>query len=79
LQVSLHSLDPEAWAVLLEGVALRHLLIHANGIVDSKHLAAVPTSKFQLGQHVHVGRSEAESMVRAAETLSRALLIAISQ
>jgi hypothetical protein len=77
LGVSLEGLDGQAWPALLDAAALRHLLTHANGIVDEQYLTAVPASRLQLGQRVHVGRAEAESALNAATSLAQALLAAL--
>jgi len=71
LGVSLEGLDGKAWPGLLDAAALRHLLTHANGIVDAKYLKAVPASGLRLGQRVHVGRTEAESALNAATSLAQ--------
>jgi hypothetical protein len=49
------------WPALLDAAALRHLLTHANGIVDEQYSTAVPASRLKLGQRVHVGRAEANA------------------
>jgi hypothetical protein len=77
LGVSLEGLDGQAWPALLDAAALRHLLTHANGIVDEQYLTAVPASRLQLDQRVHVGRAEAESALNAATSLAQALLAAL--
>lgn len=78
LHVPLDGLDSEAWAALLNAGALRHLLTHANGIVDLKYLQQVPGSRFQIGQRIHVGRQDAEKVLDAATALSQALQAALT-
>lgn len=77
LGVSLEGLDGQAWPALLDAAALRHLLTHANGIVDEQYSTAVPANRLQLGQRVHVGRAEAESALNAATSLAQALPAAL--
>jgi hypothetical protein len=79
LGVSLEALDDQAWPVLLDAAALRHLLTHANGIVDERYLTAVPASQFQLSQRVHVDRAGAESALNAATSLAQTLLAAVDR
>jgi hypothetical protein len=77
LAVALSNLDSNAWAVLLEGSALRHLLTHQNGIVDERYLHAVPDGPFAIGQRIHVSREVSESILDAATTLADRLLAAL--
>lgn len=78
LQVPLDVLDVPAWATLLDGTALRHVLTHSNGVVDAKYLLAVPTSPYQVGQRVHVSRADAVATLDAATVLGQALLAALT-
>jgi hypothetical protein len=74
LGFALNQLDPEAWRMLLDGAAMRHLLTHANGIVDERYLQSVPTSSLGLGQRLSVGKSEANAVLESAMRLADAVL-----
>ena len=61
------------WTELQHSWAARHVFTHCDGIVDSKYLAAVPTSPLQEGQRLTVNDQVARQTVHHAQHLCRAL------
>jgi hypothetical protein len=50
---------PDGWADLLRAAALRHVLVHNNGIVDLKFLDRLPDWPQRVGQKVNVSERDA--------------------
>jgi hypothetical protein len=61
------------WNRLSVLYGIRHLLTHANGIVDQRHLDRFPGQGLVLGQRVHVTMSDARQALRLAGTIIAAV------
>ena len=76
LDIKLDEAAGPIWTVAVEGMALRHVLVHNNGVVDDRYVKAVPSAHGRVGKRVHVGRERAEQVLEAAATVAR---IAVGQ
>ncbi len=63
----------DIWRRLKEDFARRHVLIHCDGIVDAKFMAAVPRSTLQVGQRLVIRRADADRALDDTETVVRKL------
>ena len=52
---------------------IRHLITHANGLVDQRHLDRFPGRGFVLGQRVHVALADAREAIELARRLVTAV------
>jgi hypothetical protein len=57
------------WDRLLVLYGIRHLLTHANGIVDARHVARFSGRGFVLGERVTVSTADARDALRIAHRL----------
>ena len=72
LDVDLAGAAGDAWTTCLEGMAVRHILVHNNGVIDERYIAAVPTAAAKLGTRVSLDRQTADRVLAAATTVARA-------
>jgi hypothetical protein len=55
--------DTRTWQRVLVAFAKRHVLTHANGIVDQRFLDQVPASPLRVGQWLVIARREPEQAI----------------
>lgn len=68
--LSLHALvNAATWERLRVAFAKRHVLTHANGIVDQRFLDQVPHSPLKVGQRLVITRREAQQALDDLQTL----------
>lgn len=63
----------DSWTHLARVAALRHLLVHSAGIVDSKFLNRLPDWPQQVGQKVHINEHDAHRFLEVLADLAAAV------
>ncbi len=63
----------DAWTLLLRLAAIRHVLVHNNGIVDAKFLERQPEWPQKIGQKVHVSEHDARRFLDVLANLAAAV------
>lgn len=64
---------PDGWAHLARVAAIRHVLVHSAGIVDSKFLDRLADWPQQVGQKVHVSEHDARRFLEVLADLAAAV------
>jgi hypothetical protein len=64
--------ETDGWQHLNQFAAMRHVLVHNAGIVDSRFLGRMPTWPQQTGQRIQVTRSDAAGFVALLERVASA-------
>ena len=73
LEVDLPALlETEGWDHLNQVAAMRHLLVHNAGIVDSRFLDRLPTWPQQAGQRIQIKKSDAEGFITLLQRVAAA-------
>jgi len=62
------------WDELQQAAAIRHVLVHNNGVIDDKFLARQPGWPQRLGERIQVRRTDVGSFVDALERFTAAVL-----
>ena len=73
LNIDIKAAVGAAWPPLKEQWATRHVLVHNDGVVDSKYLASVSDSGFAEGQRLVVTERRARDALAATRGLCRAI------
>ena len=61
------------WNQLHRSAAIRHVLVHNNGVVDEKFLRRQPDWSQSVGQRIQVGRTEADNFLTALVAFAEAV------
>lgn len=73
LAIDLRSELGSDWPELLRAWAARHVFTHCDGIIDTKYLAAVPTTPLKEGQRLRITESYTRRVLSTTERLCRVL------
>jgi hypothetical protein len=74
LDLDLPGAAGDAWTTCLEGMAVRHILVHNNGVIDERYIATVPAAAARLGTRISVDRQTADRVLAAATTVAQAAM-----
>jgi hypothetical protein len=67
--VDLREAMRDAWRVLLETWAARHVFVHNDGVVDEKYLLAVPDSPLREGQRLRFTEQQTRAAIALVEQM----------